>query len=91
MPLTTLGWREWLALPEHERAQTFQAQPLWQRALIVLAGPVMNVLIAVAIFAAFNMAYGKPALPEPERWAAAEQAWQDALMSLPNLADDATR
>jgi regulator of sigma E protease len=29
---------EWLALPEDERAQTFQAKPLWQRALIVAAG-----------------------------------------------------
>jgi regulator of sigma E protease len=39
---------------------TFQAAKLWQRALIVLAGPVMNLLVAVAIFAAFNMIYGKP-------------------------------
>ena len=26
---------EWLALPEEERRKTFQAKPLWQRALIV--------------------------------------------------------
>ncbi len=51
---------EWLALPPKERNQTFQAKPLWQRSLIVLAGPVTNLLIAVAIFAAFNLAYGKP-------------------------------
>ena len=55
----------WLALPEHERAQTFQAQPLWQRALIVLAGPVTNLVVAVAIFAAFNFAYGKPVPTDP--------------------------
>jgi regulator of sigma E protease len=54
---------EWLALPEHERAQTFQAKPLRQRALIVAAGPVMNLLIAIAILAAFNFAFGKPVLP----------------------------
>jgi regulator of sigma E protease len=59
---------EWLALPTHERAQTFQSKPLWQRALIVLAGPVTNLVVAVAIFAAFNFAYGKavPADPSEE-------------------------
>ena len=47
------------SLPPEEYARTFQAQPLWQRSLIVLAGPVTNLLFAVAIFAAFNLAYGK--------------------------------
>jgi len=54
---------DWLALPEDERAKTFQAKPLWQRALIVAAGPLMNLLIAIAILAAFNFAFGKPVLP----------------------------
>jgi regulator of sigma E protease len=56
---------EWLALPAEERAKTFQAKPLWQRALIVAAGPVTNLLLAVAIFAAFNMAIGKPVPADP--------------------------
>ncbi|TCD05518.1 RIP metalloprotease RseP [Erythrobacteraceae bacterium CFH 75059] len=38
---------------------SFHAARLWQRALIVAAGPVANLAIAVAIFAAFNLAYGK--------------------------------
>ncbi|QIG55314.1 RIP metalloprotease RseP [Altererythrobacter sp. BO-6] len=38
---------------------TFQCKPLWQRALIVFAGPATNLLVAVAIFASFNMAFGK--------------------------------
>jgi regulator of sigma E protease len=42
-----------------ERAQTFHAKPLWQRALVVLAGPLTNLICAVAIFAAFNLAYGR--------------------------------
>ena len=54
---------EWLALPEAERAETFQAQPLWQRALIVAAGPLTNFAVAVAILAAFNFAYGKLVVP----------------------------
>jgi regulator of sigma E protease len=54
---------EWLALPREEREKTFQAKPLWQRALIVFAGPAMNFLIAIAILAAFNLAYGKLEIP----------------------------
>jgi regulator of sigma E protease len=54
---------EWLALPEAERAQTFQAKPLWQRALIVAAGPVTNFVIAIAILAAFNASFGKQIVP----------------------------
>ncbi|HVR89482.1 MAG TPA: RIP metalloprotease RseP [Novosphingobium sp.] len=51
MPDTTLS--------AAELKGTFQAAPLWQRALIVLAGPVTNLLLAVAIFAGFNLIYGK--------------------------------
>lgn len=54
---------EWLALPEEERAKTFQAKPLWQRALIVAAGPVTNLLVAVVILASFNLAYGRLEVP----------------------------
>jgi regulator of sigma E protease len=50
---------EWLSLPASERAMTFQAKPLWQRALIVAAGPLTNMVVAVAIFAAFFVAFGK--------------------------------
>lgn len=39
---------------------TFQGAPMWQRALIVLAGPLTNLFAAVAVFAVFNMAYGVP-------------------------------
>jgi regulator of sigma E protease len=46
-------------LSPEERAQLFQSKPLWQRALIVAAGPVTNLVVAVAIMAAFNMVYGK--------------------------------
>jgi regulator of sigma E protease len=55
----------WLALPEEERAKTFQAKPLWQRALIVFAGPATNIVVAIAIFTAFFMAYGKPMPADP--------------------------
>ena len=38
---------------------TFQCKVLWKRALIVFAGPATNLIVAVAIFASFNFAYGK--------------------------------
>ena len=38
----------------------FQNKPVWQRFLVVLAGPMANFLLAIAIFAAFFMAYGQP-------------------------------
>jgi regulator of sigma E protease len=35
-------------------------KPLWQRALIVLAGPAANFGLAVALFAVFFLAFGRP-------------------------------
>ena len=46
-------------LSEAERGYVFHAKPLWQRALVVLAGPLTNLIVAVAIFASFNYLYGK--------------------------------
>lgn len=42
-----------------EREGSFHFAPLWHRALIVFAGPATNLLVALAIFASFNFAYGK--------------------------------
>ncbi|MBC2664867.1 RIP metalloprotease RseP [Novosphingobium flavum] len=50
-------------LSADEKRQIFNAQPLWRRAAIVAAGPLTNLLFAVVIFAAFNMAYGKMVAP----------------------------
>ena len=43
----------------------FQNASLWRRALIVFAGPAMNILIAVGIFAAFFMIVGRPVPVDP--------------------------
>lgn len=48
------------AVAPEARSEQFHLKPLWQRSLIVLAGPVTNLLVAVLIFAAFFMIYGKP-------------------------------
>ena len=49
------------------RDGSFQNAPLRQRALIVAAGPVTNILVTLAIFAGFFMAVGKPVAADPER------------------------
>ncbi|QNE31216.1 RIP metalloprotease RseP [Sphingomonas sp. NBWT7] len=54
---------EWLALPAEERAQTFQAKPVWQRAIIVAAGPIVNFALAILILSGFALAYGDTRTP----------------------------
>ncbi|WP_010543560.1 M50 family metallopeptidase [Sphingomonas elodea] len=54
---------EWLQLPASERAKTFQAKPLWQRAIIVAAGPIMNFVVAIVILSGFAMAFGELVTP----------------------------
>ena len=54
---------EWLALPPEDRARTFQAKPVWQRFLIVFAGPATNFLVAIGIFVTFFAIYGVPRTP----------------------------
>lgn len=54
---------EWLSLPPHERAKTFQSKPVWQRAIIVVAGPVANFIVAIAILGAFAFAFGQNVTP----------------------------
>ena len=43
----------------------FHSKPLWQKALVVAAGPAANLLVAIAIFAAFFMAIGNPVSSNP--------------------------
>ncbi|HSF12085.1 MAG TPA: RIP metalloprotease RseP [Erythrobacter sp.] len=45
---------------------SFQHAALWKRALIVAAGPVTNLVLAVAIFAAFFAILGKPTITGAE-------------------------
>ncbi len=54
---------EWLSLPPEERARTFQAKPLWQRFLIVAAGPITNFLFAITVFCAVFATLGEPTTP----------------------------
>ena len=60
------------------RAISFHHRPWWQRFLIVLAGPVANFLLAIAIFAAFFMIYELPNTPAVANGVAAGSAAQRA-------------
>jgi regulator of sigma E protease len=64
---------EWLNLPPEQRNRTFQSKPLWQRALVVLAGPVANFIVAMAILAGVFAAYGEPRIA-PEVGIVAEKS-----------------
>ena len=55
--------REWLALSPAERAETFQAKPVWQRFIIVVAGPLVNFLFAILAFMAIFGTIGYPTTP----------------------------
>jgi regulator of sigma E protease len=50
-------------VPEHLRDRVFQVQPVWQRFLIVLAGPFANFILAIAIIAGFIAIYGAASTP----------------------------
>jgi regulator of sigma E protease len=45
------------------RDRVFQVRPVWQRFLVVLAGPAANFLLAIAIFSAFFALLGLPSTP----------------------------
>ena len=45
------------------RERAFHLKPVWQRFLVVLAGPAANFLLAILIFAAFFATVGMPSTP----------------------------
>lgn len=49
-------------LPE-DRARTFEAQAIWKRVIIVLAGPLMNVLFPILLYFAVYLGEGESAPP----------------------------
>jgi regulator of sigma E protease len=66
-----------LASPE-ERAVSFFHKPVWQRAAIIVAGPLANFIIAILIFAGVFSIYGKqtviPRVDKVSEASAAEKA-----------------
>ena len=50
------------SLTEAEKKVAFHTQPVWKRALTVVAGPVFNFLLTIAVFAVLFGTYGKPVI-----------------------------
>jgi regulator of sigma E protease len=48
------------SIPLELRDRAFQLRPVWQRFLVVLAGPLFNFILAILIFAAFFTFVGTP-------------------------------
>jgi len=69
---------EWMSLPADERAQTFQAKKLWQRFIIVAAGPITNFLFAIVALMIIFSTVGYPTTPpvvgDVERGSVAQRA-----------------
>jgi regulator of sigma E protease len=45
-------------LSDEEKSECFHFKPVWQRALVVFAGPGINLLAAIIVFAGFYFVYG---------------------------------
>lgn len=50
-------------MTEAERKQAFFAKPVWQRALVVVAGPAINYIFAIVILAGLFVFNGQPVTP----------------------------
>lgn len=57
---------------EAENEESFNSHPAWQRLLVVLAGPVMNILLAFLLAFLFFLFYGK-SLPKIQSFISEEQ------------------
>ncbi|WFP60872.1 MULTISPECIES: RIP metalloprotease RseP [unclassified Mesorhizobium] len=50
------------SLTEAEREVAFHTQPIWKRAATVVAGPLFNFLLTIAVFAVLFSLYGRPVM-----------------------------
>lgn len=48
---------------QSQRRDWLQCRPVWQRALVVAAGPATNFLLAILILSGLALAYGDPVVP----------------------------
>ncbi|TPN88126.1 RIP metalloprotease RseP [Mesorhizobium sp. CU2] len=50
------------SLTDAEREVAFHTQPIWKRAATVVAGPLFNFLLTIAVFAVLFSLYGRPVM-----------------------------
>lgn len=81
-------------VPEAERSRAFNVQPVWKRFLIVLAGPVANLLLAVLLYAAIGwngVQELQPVIAQPAPGSVADKAGLvsgDTIVAARRAADD---
>jgi regulator of sigma E protease len=79
---STPGFEEVSAMSPEQRARSFPAQSIGERAAIVAAGPIANFLLAILIFAGSVFIFGKPVLsPRIDQIVAGSAAEQAGLRS----------
>ncbi len=54
------GMNPFQEVPEKDRPRTFPAKPIWQRAIVIFAGPVTHFVMAVVFLVVFLVAIGVP-------------------------------
>ncbi|HEX2267365.1 MAG TPA: M50 family metallopeptidase [Actinomycetota bacterium] len=54
------GMNPFQEVPEKDRPRTFPAKPIWQRAIVIFAGPVTHFVMAIVFLAVFLVAVGVP-------------------------------
>ena len=54
------GMNPFQEIPEKDRPRTFPAKPIWQRAIVIFAGPVTHFVMAIVFLAVFLVAIGVP-------------------------------
>ncbi|HEX8100084.1 MAG TPA: M50 family metallopeptidase [Actinomycetota bacterium] len=59
------GMNPFQETPEHDRPRVFTAKPIWQRAIVIAAGPVTHFVMAVVFLAIFFAAIGLPSEQRP--------------------------
>src|SRR5919201_2040645 len=58
------GMNPFETVPPEDLPRTFGAKPIWQRALVIVAGPATHFVVAFALMAAFLAYSGDPTKPQ---------------------------
>jgi membrane-associated protease RseP (regulator of RpoE activity) len=59
------GMNPYEAVPPEDIPRSYGAKPIWQRALVILAGPGSHFVVAAVLFAAWLFFFGDPRSPVP--------------------------
>ena len=69
-------------LPEEVRDRAYHAQPVWKRIAVILAGPAVNLVLALVLLFVF-FAFIGPRAPPPTRWSGPRRAIRPLRCSSP--------